>query len=93
MKIRFFFALAAPVLFVFQCSSLFAKGTAFSFVARLANDVRDGHHFIRFQLANSATGANYIGIAITNNVLVEAKQFSTTLDFGNVFDGSPRWVG
>ena len=61
-------------------------------MARLANDVRDGHHFIRFQLANSATGANYIGIAITNNVLVEAKQFSTTLDFGNVFDGSPRWV-
>jgi len=92
MKIRFIYALAAPVLFIFQCSSLFAQGTAFSFEARLANDVPDGHHSIRFQLANSATGTNYIGIAITNDVLVEARKFTTTLDFGNVFDGSPRWV-
>jgi hypothetical protein len=91
MKIQLF-ALVALILSIVQCPSLFAQGTAFSFESQLPNNVPDGHHSIRFQLANSATGANYIGIAITNDVMVKGGEFSTTLDFGNVFDGSPRWV-
>jgi trimeric autotransporter adhesin len=57
-----------------------------------AHKIGDGDYTFSFSLATAASGSNYIGDAITNKVIIADKQFSTTLDFGNLFDGAPRWV-
>lgn len=76
------------------CISATAQGTAFTFQGWLTNNVPNGngYHYMRFRLADSAAGTNFVGAPITNHPFVQARQFQATLDFGNVFDGSPRWL-
>jgi trimeric autotransporter adhesin len=80
-----------------------AQSTAFiyqDFVDQgLPSDLLDGTHKVSngsytftFRLATAATGSNYVGSAITNPVVIASKEFSTPLDFDNVFDGQLYWV-
>jgi len=75
------------------CSTVFAQGTAFTFQGWLTNaPAGNGYHVMRFRVSDSAAGTNYLGPTITNRTFVQARQFAAALDFGNVFDGSRRWL-
>lgn len=53
----------------------------------------NGAYDLRFSLWDSATGGNQIGSTIAlNNVNIQNGLFTVTLDFGNVWDGSPRYL-
>jgi hypothetical protein len=93
MKICYLKNISIATLFFFcGCFHSFAQRTAFSFGAEISSFVPDGLHSMRFRLAPSAAGTIFIGASLTNRVLVTAGRFVTTLDFGNLLDGSPRWV-
>jgi hypothetical protein len=45
-----------------------------------------------FKLYNALTGGSQVGSAITQNVSVQDGLFTVELDFGSVWDGSPRYL-
>jgi hypothetical protein len=45
-----------------------------------------------FKLYNALTGGSQVGSAITQNVSVQNGLFTVELDFGSVWDGSPRYL-
>src|ERR1039457_3560120 len=72
-----------------------AQGTAFTYQGRLNNNGAPvtGLYDFLFTLENAPSGGLYIGspqdmpaVPVTNGL------FTVTLDFGNVFDGNPRWL-
>lgn len=89
-------------LFLFVLSWLLAvpasaapTGTAFTYQGSLDKSGVPGSGTCTFQfrLFDSASGGAQVGPTLTPSVtLLENGQFSTTLDFGGVFDGSARWL-
>jgi hypothetical protein len=72
-----------------------AQGTAFSYQGRLVlgGAPASGNWDVQFKLYDAATGTNQVGSTVTKiNVPVNTGLFSTTLDFGEVFDGNSRWL-
>src|SRR5690348_8417357 len=52
-----------------------------------------GWYDLRFTLHDAATAGGQVGNALTNSAVnVSNGVFTVALDFGNVFDGSPRWI-
>src|SRR6266853_1578935 len=101
MKIKTHVVLGLAVLstfttfYVAQLSTAFAQGTAFTYQGRL-NDgasAANGVYDLAFALFDGPSGGGLIGNTITNNAVgVTNGLFTVTLDFGNQFDGSARWL-
>ena len=72
-----------------------AQGTAFTFNGRL-NDIgapANGSYDLRFIVYDSVAGGGQQGPVLTNSATaVSSGFFTVTLDFGNQFPGSPRWL-
>jgi hypothetical protein len=87
-------AVAALVAVAACSSSAHAIGTAFTYQGRLddlgvpANSDCTFH----FALFTASAGGTLIGVDDTPLAAVEDGLFTVVLDFGAVFDGSPRWL-
>ena len=82
-------ALSSPL------STAFAQGTAFTYQGRLNSGVNPatGVYDLRFAVVNDDNGGVPLGGWLTNSAtLVSNGLFTVTLDFGNQFPGSPRWL-
>ncbi len=87
--------LLAFVILGSQFSTVFAQGTAFTYQGRLNSGVgpANGSYDFQFSLSNAPSGGNKIGNTFTNlGVVVSNGLFTTSLDFGNVFNGNPAWL-
>jgi hypothetical protein len=77
-------------------NDLMAQGTAFTYQGVLADGAApaNGTYDLAFILrTNAGTGGNQLGPGLTNtSTLVSHGLFTVTLDFGGVFDGSPRFL-
>jgi hypothetical protein len=82
-------------LFIF-ISQAAPMGTAFTYQGRLANatNAANGRYDFGFALYDAVTGGSQVGdpVALTG-VGVANGVFTVTLDFGDSFDGSARWLG
>src|SRR6266567_2564668 len=78
------------------CASAgFSQGTAFTYQGKLAvsGNSANGSYDLRFILYNSDIGGSQQGPIQTNTATpVVNGLFTIPLDFGNVFDGDPRWL-
>ena len=79
-----------------RLSTAFAQGTAFTYQGRLNNNSgpANGSYDLKFTLydANQPVN-NFIAGPMTNAATaVSNGLFTVTLDFGNVFNGSARWL-
>jgi hypothetical protein len=89
--------LAVAFLLTVFLPSLWAQSntTAFSYNGHLVESGRpaNGLYDITFGLySTNSDGDPISGFIITNSVVVSDGLFSTTLDFGNVFDGTAYWL-
>jgi hypothetical protein len=72
-----------------------AVGTSFSYQGQL----KDGTHLVNgscdmaFRLYDDATVGDQVGSAITTTVPITGGLFTVSLDFGEVFTGTARWLG
>jgi len=88
-------ALAALAVFTLQPATAFAQGTAFTYQGRLndggqpANGTNYGMVFYLYNVPTGGTALGNLGIV---SVTVSNGLFTTPLDFGNQFDGTPRWL-
>ncbi len=77
-------------------SHVAAQGTAFTYQGQLnsgANAVTGLYDF-EFTLSNAPSGGTQVGGTLTNLAVgVSNGLFTTVLDFGSVFGGSPLWLG
>jgi hypothetical protein len=74
---------------------LHAQGTAFTYQGRLnvSGSPANGLYDFRFRLASDPLANNYVGSPyLTNGIGVTNGLFITTMDFGNVFNGSNYWL-
>ncbi len=72
-----------------------AQGTAFAYQGQLQNNGNpaSGLYDFEFSLSDASSGGNQIGGTVTNlSVGVTNGLFTTTLDFGSVFNGNPVWL-
>jgi hypothetical protein len=71
-----------------------AQGTAFTYQGRLNDGApANGSYDLLFILYNSDVGGSQQGLIQTNLATpVSNGLFTATMDFGNVFDGSARWL-
>jgi len=71
-----------------------SPSTGFTYQGRLfIGDVpANGLYDLQFTNYNAATGGNALGGFNTNALPVTNGLFTVTLDFGAVFDGTPRWL-
>ncbi|MEI2725492.1 MAG: FG-GAP-like repeat-containing protein [Verrucomicrobiota bacterium] len=77
------------------CLSTHAQGTAFTYQGRLADGANpaNGSYDLRFGVFNDDNGGVPMGGWLTNSATaVTNGLFTVTLDFGNQFPGSPRWL-
>lgn len=79
------------------CSAVgvWAQGTAFTYQGQLTSsgNPANGRYDFRFSVHDAATLGSQIGSTLTNSpVTVSNGVFTVVLDFGNVFDGSSRWL-
>src|SRR4051794_32216416 len=75
--------------------SVRAQGTAFTYQGRLstAASPANGIYDFRFALWDAESAGTMLGSAATNaGVIMSGGSFAVTLDFGNFFDGSGRWI-
>ena len=84
----------ATILFVAAAGVCFGQGTAFSYSGQLsANGApANGTYDLRFTLCDAATNGNLLATVTNTAVPVANGLFTTTLDFGNVFDGTDYWL-
>ena len=77
-----------------QLATLHAQGTAFTYQGRLndANGPANGSYDITFTGYGVATGGSSGGTLTNLDVAVTNGLFTTTLDTGNIPDGSPIWL-
>src|ERR1035438_6612323 len=68
--------------------------TAFTYQGRLFDGgvPANGLYDLQFTNYNAATGGNALGAFTTNAMPVTNGLFTVALDFGAVFDGTPRWL-
>jgi hypothetical protein len=72
-----------------------AQGTAFTYQGRLSDgpNPANGNYDLTFALFNAGSGPSQVGGTISNTgVAITNGLFTLPLDFGNVFDGSARWL-
>ena len=70
-------------------------GTAFTYQGYLSGSgaAASGNFDLLFSLYDAANNGNQVGPTLTNlDVTVNNGLFLVTLDFGNVFNGSARWL-
>ena len=77
-----------------QLATLHAQGTAFTYQGRLndTNGPANGSYDITFTAYGVATGGSSGGTLTNLAVAVTNGLFTTTLDTGNIPDGSPIWL-
>jgi hypothetical protein len=70
-----------------------AQNTSFTYQGRLTDQAgpANGIYDIRFALYTNSLGADPPKATLTNSVIASNGFFTTTIDFGNVFDGTPYW--
>lgn len=69
--------------------------TAFTYQGQLVNQgvPAEGVHDLRFELFDQASdGASQSGFVVVEDVMVSNGLFSTQIDFGAAFDGTPVWL-
>jgi hypothetical protein len=75
--------------------STYAQGTAFTYQGRL-NDggapANGTNYGMVFYIYDAPTGGNVLGNLGIVSVTISNGLFTTPLDFGNVFNGAPRWL-
>ena len=72
-----------------------AQGTAFTYQGRLNNNgaPANGSYDLQFTIHSAASGAAQVGSMVSSNALaVSNGLFTVTLDFGNQFPGTDRWL-
>jgi hypothetical protein len=91
--------IARTVLCVFGLASVLwyagAQGTAFTYQGTLKHlgVPANGPYDFRFSLWDAASGGTQIGSTIQRTMVnVQDGLFTVTLDFGNVWDGNPRFL-
>jgi hypothetical protein len=85
----------AWLLFLLTGSTALAQGAAFTYQGRLLDNSgpANGIYDIRAALYTTNTGGAAFAGPITNSgVALSNGLFVATLDFGNVFDGTPFWL-
>ena len=84
----------AAMTLVGQLVQAASPGTAFTYQGRLfIGDVpANGLYDLQFTNYDAAAGGNVLGGFNTNALPVTNGLFTVTLDFGAVFDGTPRWL-
>ena len=97
MKLKLFAFLILPLFAFFspQLSSLRAQDTAFTYQGRLNDSGSSANqsYDLTFALFNVSSGPGQIGTTITKlNTAVSNGLFTVTLDFGNQFSGTARWL-
>ncbi len=96
MKTRPLTAIATVLLFALISQHTdAASGTAFTYQGRLANgtNAAGGIYDLQFTIYDSAASGNAVAGPITNSATsLSNGLFTVALDFGAVFDGSPRWI-
>src|ERR1035438_10185703 len=77
-----------------QLAQAASPSTGFTYQGRLfIGDVpANGLYDLQFTNYNAAAGGTALGGFNTNAVPVTNGLFTVTLDFGAVFDGTPRWL-
>ena len=85
---------AAAFTLTGQLAQAAQPGTAFTYQGRLfIGDVpANGLYDLQFTNYDAATGGSALGGFNTNALPVTNGLFTVTLDFGAVFDGTPRWL-
>jgi hypothetical protein len=78
----------------FLPKSIHAQGTAFTYQGRLndGGSAANGSYDLTFALFNTNVNGIALGILTNNATTVSNGLFTVTLDFGNQFDGTPRWL-
>jgi hypothetical protein len=87
-------AVAACSLLLAVASS-FAQGTAFTYQGLLSNgtNLANGSYDMTFKLFNASSGPSQIGGTVTQLALgVTNGLFTTQIDFGALFNGTPYWL-
>ncbi|MGA2556612.1 MAG: tail fiber domain-containing protein [Verrucomicrobiota bacterium] len=84
----------AVMTLVGQLAQAASPSTAFTYQGRLfVGDVpANGLYDLQFTNYDAAAGGNALGGFNTNALPVTNGLFTVTLDFGAVFDGTPRWL-
>jgi len=78
-----------------SASGVWAQSSAFTYQGQLTTggNPASGLYDLRFTLHNAVTLGSQVGGPLTNSpVNVSNGVFTVLLDFGNVFDGSSRWL-
>ncbi len=84
-------AISVPI----RPKSAYAIGTSFTYQGQLKKNglPYTGNANFSFQLYTASAGGTLLGTVNQNSVPVApGGLFTTTLDFGSVFDGNPRWL-
>ncbi len=88
-----------PLLMTFLCVLVMAQtaltqSTEFTFQGRLLDNSlpATGSYDLEFRLFDAATGGTEFGSIASPGVSVTSGVFSVPLDFGNSFDGGPRFI-
>ncbi len=95
LTLKFAAALLALSTIIYQPSTVFAQGTAFTYQGRLGDGgaPANGNYDILFSLYDAASGGNQVdGTLMGTAVPVTNGLFTVTLDFGNQFPGAGRWL-
>ena len=97
MKIRLFAVWALPLLCALdsQLSTAHAQGTVFTYQGRLNSGVNpaNGSYDVAFTLYAVNIGGSGVAGPVTNAaVTVTNGLFTTTVDLGNAFNGTERWL-
>jgi len=97
MKIKSFAVLAWVSLgaFNYYLSTAFAQGTTFTYQGQLQSNgsLAKGAYDLQFSLFDAPISGNQVGITVTNLAVgVTNGLFTTTVDFGNVFNGATLWL-
>jgi hypothetical protein len=84
----------AVMTLIGQLAQAASSGTGFTYQGRLfIGDVpANGLYDLQFTNYDAAAGGNALGAFNTNALPVTNGLFTVTLDFGAVFDGTPRWL-
>src|SRR5215468_6783716 len=87
--------LLALCTLVYQPSTLFAQGTAFSYQGLLTvnGNPANGNFDLSFDLYDVSSGGTPVAAGFTNPAVAVANGlFTTALDFGGVFNGTIYWL-
>lgn len=88
-------ALSTAFVMGLPVSSAQAQGTAFTYQGHLqaASAEASGIYDFKFRLYDAPTGGAQIGSELAvSGITINDGRFSLSLDFGEAYDGTPRWL-